>query len=154
MAGNCHGPAFGNALNRPSEMGVGFAVTGMPTAEVTARSVRSMECLPFCVTSQSWSLNETSSPWSGRIGPTAPSETRGVTSTDVSMDGATLSTLVTMSHSVHIDSDTLAMGVAYGAPGMPIGWPFGMRFSSSDLTALGLPGFPSTSRADVRLYTG
>ena len=103
-SGNCQGPAFGSALNRPSEIGVALAVTGIPTAEVTARSARSMECLPSLVTSQSLSLYDTSTPWSGRIGPTEPSVTNGRTITDVSTVGATLSGLVTVSHNVHIDS--------------------------------------------------
>jgi hypothetical protein len=53
ICGSCHGPTFGNALNRPSEIGAALAVTGMPTADVTARSARSMECLPLSVISQS-----------------------------------------------------------------------------------------------------
>ena len=68
--------------------------------------------------------------------------------------GATLSGLVTVSHNVHIELAAVDTGVAYGAPGMPTGCPFGIRFSSSDFTALGVPALPSTSRAEVRLYTG
>jgi hypothetical protein len=80
--------------------------------------------------------------------------TNGRTTTDVSTAGATLSGLVTVSHNVHVDSAAPATGVAYGAPGMPIGWPFGILFSSSDFTANGVAALPSTRRADVRLYTG
>jgi hypothetical protein len=47
--------------------------------------------------------------------------TRGSTITDVLTFGATLSALVTVSHSVHVDSATELTGVAYGAPGMPMG---------------------------------
>ena len=47
IAGSCQGPALGSALNRPSEIGVALAVTGIPTAEVTARSARSMACRPL-----------------------------------------------------------------------------------------------------------
>jgi hypothetical protein len=126
----------------------------MPTAEVTARSDRSMACRPASVTSQSSPSKVTSMAWSGRIGPTEVSVISGSTMTDVSMVGATLSALVTVSHSVHVDSATGDTGVAYGAPGMPIGWPLGIRLSSSDFTADGVPGLPSTRRADVRLYTG
>ncbi len=55
------------------------------------------------------------------MGPTEPSAISGSTITDVSTVGATLSGLVTVSHSVHVDSATGPTGVAYGAPGMPMG---------------------------------
>src|SRR3954454_25308737 len=87
------------------------------------------------------------------MGPTEASTLSGNTMTDVSTVGATLSGLVTVSHSVHMDAGG-PTGVAYGAPGIPTGCPFGMRLSSSDFTALGVPALPSPSRAEVRLYTG
>ncbi len=104
--------------------------------------------------SQSASLYDTRTPWSARIGPVVLSVTNGSINTDVSTAGATLSGLMTVSHNVHIVSVTPETGVAYGAPGMPIGCPLGIRLSSSDFTANGVPALPSTSRADVRLYTG
>ncbi len=85
------------------------------------------------------------------MAPTEASVTKGSITTEVSTVGATLSARVTLSHSVHIDSPAPETGVAYGAPGMPIGCPLGIRFSSSDLTAVGLSALPRTSRADVRL---
>ncbi len=80
-----------------------------------------MACRPPSVTSQSWPLYDTRTAWSSRIGPVEESVTSGSTSTDVSTAGATLSGLMTVSHNVHIDSATPPTGVAYGAPGMPIG---------------------------------
>ncbi len=35
-----------------------------------------------------------------------------------------------------------------------MGCPLDILFNSSDFTATGVPGLPSTSRAEVRLYTG
>src|SRR5690606_20432527 len=140
-----------NALNKPSEIGVDRAVTGIPTAEVTARSDRSIAWRPASVTNQSWSLYEISMPCSGRIAPTDASSASGVASTEVCTDGATLSGLITVSHSAHCDSGDEETGVAYGAPGIPSGWPLGIRSSSSDLTATGLLLLPRINRAEVRL---
>src|SRR6478736_651064 len=92
-AGSCQGPTFGSALKRPSEIGVALAVTGIPTAEVMARSARSMACLPSSVTNQVRSLKETNTPWLGVIGPTEASTDSGITNAEVWTSGATLSGL-------------------------------------------------------------
>ncbi|CKR91471.1 Uncharacterised protein [Mycobacterium tuberculosis] len=52
IGGSCQGPISGSALNMPSEIGVGLAVTGIPIDEVRARSVRSMAWRPLVVTIQ------------------------------------------------------------------------------------------------------
>ncbi len=62
-----------------------------------------------------------------------------------------MSALVTVSHSVQVDAESPETGVAYGAPGIPMVWPIGNLLSSLALTAAGLAGLPSTSRAEVRL---
>jgi hypothetical protein len=55
------------------------------------------------------------------MAPTEPSMTSGRTMIDEFTVGATLSGLVTVSHNVHVELADVDTGVAYGAPGMPMG---------------------------------
>ena len=61
---------------------------------------------------------------------------------------------LTASHTVQFASREVFCTIRSGAPGMPIRLPRGKRSSSLLFTVVGLTGWPTISRAEVRLSTG
>lgn len=62
--------------------------------------------------------------------------------------------LLMASHTVQSESRASLCTIRSGAPGMPIRLPRGKRSSSVLFTVVGLTGWPTISRAEVRLSTG
>src|ERR1700755_1279931 len=125
--GNCQVPASGSALNRPSEMATGLAFTGMPTAEVRARSLRSMACRPSGVTSHSRSPKDANTASVGLMGSVSELVTNGIDISAVLTFCVDLPRFTTVSHSAQSDEAPVT-GVAYGAPGIPIHCPLDNLF--------------------------